>query len=247
MDFIILKAFAAFIEAIPGCSWLNLSSSLAQFSATIGAQTRLDIEGKHLILMNRNFKHVKHTKFPRPLVMSPSVLVESFEKGICVSEYTDLYSSSGRGKSQPLSLELAHFIQTKGEDLYLKMLLIDNLMHADLHPGNIIIQQVPKEQCRGKVNCEDTKRIVLVDAGMVAVLTREEQNNFIGLLAALGRGDGREAASFVLRFSERSDYSKEQQEEFKASMVALFEKVCRGYGTNVDVGTTLRGILGLIR
>jgi aarF domain-containing kinase len=31
--------------------------------------------------------------------------------------------------------ELAHFIVSRGEDMYLKMLLVDNLMHADLHPG----------------------------------------------------------------------------------------------------------------
>ena len=31
-------------------------------------------------------------------------------------------------------------IVSRGEDLYLKMLLVDNLMHADLHPGNILVQ-----------------------------------------------------------------------------------------------------------
>ena len=29
---------------------------------------------------------------------------------------------------------------TCGEDIYLKMLIQDNLMHADLHPGNILIK-----------------------------------------------------------------------------------------------------------
>lgn len=31
-----------------------------------------------------------------------------------------------------LTLEQAHFVVATGEDLYLKMLLLDNLMHADL-------------------------------------------------------------------------------------------------------------------
>ena len=41
-------------------------------------------------------------------------------------------------KSQPnggSQLDVAHFIVTRGEDLYLKMLLQDGLMHSDLHPG----------------------------------------------------------------------------------------------------------------
>lgn len=33
-------------------------------------------------------------------------------------------------KRPPLTYELAHFIVATGEDLYLKMLLVDNLMHV---------------------------------------------------------------------------------------------------------------------
>ena len=42
---------------------------------------------------------------------------------------------------------------------------------------------------------------MLVDAGMV-VDNKDEKKNFIGLLAAIGRGNGREAADFVLKFSK---------------------------------------------
>ena len=56
---------------------------------------------------------------------------------------------------------LSHFVVGRGEDDYLKMLLVDNLMHADLHPGNILLQdQGPK--------------LVLLDVGMVARLARPE-------------------------------------------------------------------------
>lgn len=34
---------------------------------------------------------------------------------------------------------LGHFIVTRGEDMWLKMVLNDGLLHADLHPGNILI------------------------------------------------------------------------------------------------------------
>jgi len=37
---------------------------------------------------------------------------------------------------------------------------------------------------------------------MVAQLTRTEQDNFIGLLQAFGRGDGARAAQCLLRFSD---------------------------------------------
>ena len=44
------------------------------------------------------------------------------------------------------------------------MLLVDNLMHADLHPGNILVKFTG-----------DQKKLTLVDAGMVASLTPEER------------------------------------------------------------------------
>ena len=39
----------------------------------------------------------------------------------------------------------------------------------------------------------------------------------------------------------------EEQEAFAQEMAQLFAEKCKGYGTNVDVGAVLRGVLGLIR
>ena len=90
-------------------------------------------------------------------------------------------------------------------------------------------------------------QITLVDAGMVAQLTDYESAVFIGLLSSLGEGDGRTAAQYALQFSLDNNLSEEEREAFVKAMIALFEERCRGYGTNVDVGHDLRGVLGLIR
>ena len=79
------------------------------------------------------------------------------------------------------------------------------------------------------------------------MLNRNEQDNFIGLLAAMGRGSADEAAEYVLNFSSKIKYSEETKIKFKDDMKLLFARVCRGYGTGVDIGTVLRGLLGLLR
>eukprot|EP01041_Mallomonas_annulata_P003141 gene3141-6180_t len=350
LDFIIMKAFASFIESIPGFDWLHLSDSLQQFSHTIAAQTKLDIEGKHLYLFNYNFRKWKDVGFPEPIVMGESVLIQSFAEGISVSEYTELYNSvrtktessilskmmnyfggsatstttttadsttstqtmstestshskspsqniqndirgdttnnkndnnnnnnnnkannninnddinnnkhiSSTAKSASASYKkrvdptLAHFIVSRGEDIYLKMLL------ADLHPGNILIQHqtaqgdfIPpnlyySSDYSSQDNKDDSMRIVLVDAGMVARLLDSEKENFIGFLESLGEGNGSEAADFILNFSP-TVYSSIVKNSFRNDMITLFAKVCRGYGTNTDLGDVLRGILNLVR
>lgn len=56
-------------------------------------------------------------------------------KLICVS--SPRQDSHRLNKADPL---LGHFIVTRGEDMWLKMVLNDGLLHADLHPGNILIR-----------------------------------------------------------------------------------------------------------
>jgi predicted unusual protein kinase regulating ubiquinone biosynthesis (AarF/ABC1/UbiB family) len=152
-------------------------------------------------------------------------------------------------------------------------------MHADLHPGNIMVDT--KYRNKGPIRMLFTKekqltvydtdlgrqhilrkdvltamdeslidelRITLVDAGMVVKLTDEESSAFIGLLSSLGEGNGDEAAEYTLRFSlERNRMTIAEKRYFVADMVLLFQECCRGYGTDVDVGQVLRGILTLIR
>jgi aarF domain-containing kinase len=264
-DFIVMKWVADFAEKVLGMQWLNLSESLSQFSGTIASQTRLDVEGWHLYLFNRNFRKWRDVSFPRPIVVTESVLVESFEHGETVSKYAKIMPKAVRkakdrmvringgtpSSSSPETfaegsvarLELAHFIVCRGEDIYLKMLLEDNLMHADMHPGNIL---VAASEDVAKVS----HSLVLVDAGMVAQLTRGERHNFIGLLSAVGEGGargGKEAAKFILNFSPSSDYSEATRDAFAVDMNTYFDTSCGGYGAGTDLGEVLRGILGLCR
>ena len=122
-----------------------------------------------------------------------------------------------------------------GEDVYLKMLLVDNLMHADLHPGNILVHTPTG---RPPV-------LSLIDLGMVARLTRDESQAFIGFIQAIGAGDGAAAARRVLKFSAAQECATPL--EFEADMVHFFRETCRGYGTDVAFGVVLKGVLGLVR
>jgi len=273
IDFTIMSWVASVIERIPGASWLSLKESLLQFSHTISSQTNLATEGIHLAIFNKNFAAWRHrTRFPIPYLISQSVLVESFEEGVTVAEYTSLYNSQKKRRQRDgiLSIPqrlvtwsfsflqahktqdvatfqntaLAHTIVATGEDIYLKMLLADNLMHADFHPGNIMVHPQGED---GGVKTGDA-RIILVDAGMVARLTKAEQEHFIGLLEAIGEGSGREAAEHVINFSSRqSKYTPKQRAEFIAGMDLFFQESCRGYGRGVNIGVVLRGLLKLVR
>lgn len=266
MDFDIMNAIIVCVENFFGLDWLNLSESMIQFSHTIASQTDLEVESYHLHLFEENFRGWKVFNFPKPILTRKSIIIESFLPGDHVSSLIDLVKQRSSDGKYPLQLlDAAHFIVTRGEDLYLKMLIQDNLMHADMHPGNIFLQLIPKKPVDDSLKDIDkywmfnrqnmNYEIGLVDAGMVAILTESEKRNFIGLLEAMGEGDGFEAADCVLEFSLANRQQKMQSDDeynnrnnaFKVDMSKLFKMISRGYGTNVDIGEVLRGILTLIR
>jgi hypothetical protein len=134
---------------------------------------------------------------------------------------------------------------------------IGNIMLAAIGKGQcpdtahdmdlLVVKDTTESKVLDKERAEMKLRICLVDAGMVAQLTNDEATNFIGLLASLGQGNGRVAARCALRFSMENNMRQDQEEAFTKDMEVLFAERCNGYGTAVDVGDVLRGILGLIR
>lgn len=201
---------------------LRLAETMSQFSETLGAQARLDVEALQLKRFRRRFRRWRDVSFPEPLFASPALLVESFERGCLVN--------SLRGPVEP---SLGAFLVNRGEDIYLKMLLVDRVMHADLHPGNLLW---------------DGNRLVLVDAGMVASLSSTEAEAFVGLIEALGAADAPAAARCLRLFSPTNAHlAPKAVAAFDADVAALFRDKCGGYGTGVDFGDVVRAILDLIR
>jgi len=245
-DFTLMKGAADAIARRKSLAWLNLKASVDQFSATMVAQTRLDVEAEHIRRMAWNFDQAgwRDVRFPKALLATPSVLIESFEPGELVSRYTIQRSLKIRTDEQGLSPRLARFLITRGEESYLRMLLVDNFMHADMHPGNILLQ-VDGRKPVGPDGGGGKPTLIWLDLGMVAQLDKAESAAFIGFLQSLGTGDGRAAARHVLRFTEEQPC--ETPELFAEDMAAFFAKSCRGYGTDVNFGEVLRGVLNIVR
>mmetsp|Transcript_30095 Transcript_30095/g.45873 ORF Transcript_30095/g.45873 Transcript_30095/m.45873 type:complete len:699 (-) Transcript_30095:185-2281(-) len=288
MDFRLMNFAARLADLIPALASLRIRDTVEQFSHNMAEQAHLQAEAHHLEILNYNFRKWKGVRFPRPFYATSNVIIETFASGRIVTAVLDAYDAiasqiaveqgiltveeisddtedeaMNTQKStghQVLPMSMARFIVTTGLSVYLKMLLIDKQMHADLHPGNIMIDFVSKNPkgvlepnnralvpVNRKINLAGHFCFTLVDAGMVAQLSQEESQNFAGLICSLGDGDGRVAGSFVLRFTKDSTLSSSEEEDFIKDMDLLFKERCRGYGSNVDVGHVLRGVLGLVR
>lgn len=235
-DFKLLSHAAGLANLVPALYWLNAPAMVKQFEMAMEGQCNLREEALSLEAFRRNFRRKPWMVFPAVEAATEAVLVESYEEGEHVSTFI-----RRRQKNPSAGSEAdAHFLLTQGQDCYMQMLLVDNLMHADLHPGNILIRGFSPEH-----SFPGPRKMVLVDAGMSKELTDSERRNFIGLFQALGDGNGKAAAHHLLHFSDKQQCPNPAA--FEAAICELCSKQCPGYRRGVDLGAVLRGMLETVR
>lgn len=221
-DFGLMMAVAKVLGVLPALNSFRLEESLEQFAAPLREQVDLAREGYYLHAFNYNFRGESRVSFPVPLypLVSPAVLVETFQKGVHISEYV------ARGPGAPHNSQLAKV----GAQTMLRMMVVDNLVHGDLHPGNILVRLEPAggwvgegtlqvmrsmadtltrwtgvQAFQAKADALDASlrspSIVLLDAGMATRLSPQDQINMVGLFEAFSRLDASAVATWVLRFA----------------------------------------------
>ncbi|KAF9592340.1 hypothetical protein IFM89_014266 [Coptis chinensis] len=199
-DFVIIHIIARISNFIPTLKWLRLDESVQQFAVFMMSQVDLSREAAHLMRFNYNFRYWKNLSFPKPLypLVHPAVLVETYEKGESVSRYIDdgdVLVGDDRTKRA-----LAHI----GTDALLKMLLEDNFIHADMHPGNILVR-VAQEKPKLKGFFKSKPHLIFLDVGMTAELSSNDRGNLVEFFKAVAIRDGRSAAECTLRFSKKQN------------------------------------------
>jgi len=263
-DFKLMRRAAAIIGALPGGSGPQLKESLMQFGAPMREQMDLRSEAEHLSRFAENFRWWNNVRFPLPAapsLVASDVLVESFEEGEHISKYLNTQYEHNK--------RLAYL----GMSCYLKMLLRDNYIHADLHPGNILVSMesptssrraatrnstLPSLSKRGddettnSIGAADSDeeqegsilsklssalgrqfnfdftlpRLVLLDVGMTARLTNDDQRNLVGFFSSLAAMDGGGLADSILKFSEKDAANPSG---FKSDMAELFDALDPDY------------------
>lgn len=220
-DITIMKFFANAINWIPTMEWLSLPGEVEMFGHMMRLQLDLRIEADNLLMFRHNFSSAssssslrrnKDVAFPKPYIQysSKEVLVEEFISGIPMTEFLKHTNGSKLDKE----------ISDKGLDAFLKMLLLDNFIHSDLHPGNIYVRLYKDDHQIDQTNDEDVveltnkimelkgdqekwqkklddlyeqgyrAQVCFIDTGLVTQLNDTNRRNFLDLFKAVAQFDG---------------------------------------------------------
>lgn len=81
---------------------------------------------------------------------------------------------------------------------------VDNFIHADMHPGNILVR-VAHSKSSGKRIFKSRPHVIFIDVGMIAELSKSDRVNLLEFFKAVARRDGRTAAECTLRLSKQQN------------------------------------------
>lgn len=220
VDFYLLAKAARFLEALPylNLRYLALEDTVCQFRDIMMPQLDLKLEAQHLRRFNRDFASDDRVSFPHPILdlTDTRILTETFVRGLPIMEFTKREESVRKELSQ------------LGLNTTLKMIFVNDFLHGDLHPGNILVSET-----------DGILRLHLLDCGLVVEMVRvlgtrpfelsyfivltsvdavpqgpQQHQNLVRILGAFTRRQGRLAGQLMVDTSSNCQASPDEVHMF---------------------------------
>jgi len=188
-----------------------LTNVVREFSVRVRDEMNFEREAENIARFQRVFAGDARVRAPGVIsrFTRRRVLVMEYCEGTKIDRLQPLFESS--------RLSFRQVMETL-TNVYLRMMMVDGFMHADPHPGNLLVQ--------------DDGTLILLDWGAVMEVPRWTRESILGVALALGRedldgvinemyrlgmispevsrGEIREAASEILRIVERAKTTNRQ-------------------------------------
>lgn len=254
-DLTIMMSLARLINAIPTMEWLSLPGEVETFGRMMRSQLDFRLEADNLRVFNELFSGDKDISFPEPSLEGSTrqVLVEQLVLGVSMEKVLKYVKHTDFDKS----------VAALGLDAFLKMLLLHNFIHSDLHAGNIFLTIDGEEEklaaLKAAKNQDDWDKVWntlsnaqphlwFIDAGLVTELNPNNRANFVALFKAIATFDGYKAGELMVERS-RTPETVIDKEVFALKTSRLVSQVkSRTFALgSVSIGDLLTNMMEMVR
>lgn len=207
---------------VPSIHLLSLPGAVERFGEALRSQLDFRLEAENNRRIAANFASVKGVRVPElyPELCTERVLTMEFIDGVKATQSELIEDKKARRR-----------LAVRGGEAILKMVFEDGFVHADLHPGNILLMR--------------DGTMVLIDLGMVAEIPSDLMRTWIDTFQALGSNDGRAAAR--LFYSYAPSVATEDYAAFERETVEFFSQFEGKKLGEVEVTHVIAGMMNILR
>ena len=201
-DLRILRFVARTLALLPFMRTTPVRQLVDEVGFPVRQQLDFRLEAENNRRFRRNFVAVEHVKFPaliEPLCADSVLTMEFVEE---MQKLTSQCFTADERKTAALA----------GLRALYKMIFLDRLVHADMHPGNIFIRRWGE--------------LVILDTGLVAQLGESDLDDFVDFFFGLINNDSKECARIVYDTAICRSRSCDRQ-AFEVAMAKLISKHSR--------------------
>jgi ubiquinone biosynthesis protein len=173
-DIRILELISRALSRLPGMRAVPLVELVSDIQLPIRQQLDFHLEAANNRRFREAFARSEHIKFPE--------LVDHLcTEDVLTMEYLDHLR---RTDSPNLTADERKTAALAGLRALYRMIFIDGLIHADMHPGNVFIREFGE--------------FVILDTGLVANLDEKDRRDFVDFFFGLVNNESRECARIIL-------------------------------------------------
>jgi len=220
-DLAVMRMAAWIVALVPSFRLLAPVESVGEFGRAIASQLDFRIEASNNERFTRSFASDPDVGFPvlHPALSSRRVLTMGFVHGAKVLEApANLGADAGR---------LARI----GFRTLLKMLFADGFVHADLHPGNILV--------------DDTGKVIILDLGLTAELDGAARTTFATFFAAWANRDAKRMAKLMFEGSPSAKIAN--YDAYERDVIAFVDRYHGKPLGEVKVSTVAFDMMNILR